>query len=303
LAASGNPDGQSVLQSFRELQVLRTPGPADKTPSAAARLAQIVSEARREPEPVRSMLLTLAAVPGAPQPTQQVSSSTALSLEIGARLAVPCLQLVAGRFPFDRRAERDAPLRDFARLFAPKGSFDEVFRQLLATRVDTSSQTWQTLSTAAGPSPADLERFRSAARIRQVFFAHGGPQAGLQLTVLPVDLDEDVDRFQLEVDGQIVRYAHGPVVPSIVKWPGPQGHARIELTPASAAGTVDYTGPWTLFRLLDHAAIREDGPPGHFRVVFDVGGKHASFDVGSDTGANPFRLRELEQFQCPISGQ
>jgi type VI secretion system protein ImpL len=88
-----------------------------------------------------------------------------------------------------------------------------------------------------------------------------------------------------------------------VKWPGPQGHAHIELTPVSDAGAADYTGPWALFRLFDHAAIQETGTPGHFRVVFDVGGRHASFEVESDTGANPFRLRELERFDCPISGR
>jgi len=243
-----------------------------------------------------------ASATGAPPPPVRTSPIT-LSRQIAARLAVPCIQLVAGHFPFDRRAVRDASFQDFSRLFAPKGTFEEVFRQLLASRVDTSSDTWRALSPGTGPNAEDLERFRSAARIRDVFFAHGGSKPGFQLTFRPLDLDPDVDRFQLEIDGQTVRYAHGPIVPTVVKWPGPQGHAHIELTPVSDAGAVDYTGPWALFRLFDHAAIQETGTPGHFRVVFDVGGRHASFDVASDTGANPFRLRELERFDCPISGR
>ena len=52
---------------------------------------------------------------------------------------------------------------------------------------------------------------------------------------------------------------------------------------------------------MDHAAIQDSGAPGRFRVVFDVGGRHASFEFESNSGANPFRLRELERFDCPIS--
>jgi type VI secretion system protein ImpL len=210
--------------------------------------------------------------------------------------------LVGGKFPFDRRADQDAPLADFARLFAPKGAFDEVFQQLLASHVDTSSDSWKALS-PAGPDVQDMEIFRSAARIRDVMFANGSPEPALQLTFRPLDLDEGIDRFELKVDGQSVRYAHGPLLPTVVKWPGPQGAARIEVSPATADPPVEYHGPWALFRLLDHAAIQETGTPGHFHVVFDLGGRRASFEVESSGGANPFRLRELERFNCPMARQ
>jgi type VI secretion system protein ImpL len=115
-------------------------------------------------------------------------------------------------------------------------------------------------------------------------------------------MDQDIDRFQLEIDGQTVRYAHGPPIPTIVKWPGPQGSARIEVTPTAEGSHVEYNGPWALFRLLDHAAVQEAGSPARFNVVFDAGGRRARFAVESDSGANPFRLRELERFDCPIPG-
>jgi type VI secretion system protein ImpL len=301
----GSPlDG--VLQSFRELQRLRTQAVSGAAPvettMAGDRLSRVIAEAKGEPEPVRSMLLALAVLPASVPANDSHASASALSRQIAARLGVACIRLVAGQFPFDRRAERDAPLENFSRLFAPKGAFDQVFGLLLASHVDTSSETWRSLA-PGGPDAQDLERFRSAARIRDVFFPRGGALPALLLTFRPMDMDQEIDRFQLEIDGQTVRYAHGPPVPTTVKWPGPQGSARIEVVPTATGARVEYNGPWALFRLLDHAAVREAGSPARFDVVFNVGGRHASFEVESDSGANPFRLRELERFDCPISGQ
>jgi type VI secretion system protein ImpL len=299
----------AAMQSFRELEALRRPvipgsTPVEMTAPVGDRLSHLITDARREPEPVRSMLLMLAVPsPRSGPPQESRVSGSSLSRQIATRLGVACIQLVAGHFPFDRGSPHDASFADFSRLFAPEGAFDEVFGRLLASRVEvSSSDTWRALA-GAGPDPQDLERFRSAARIRDVFFAHGGAQPAFQLTFKPLDMDGSIDRFQLEVDGQTVRYAHGPPIPTVVKWPGPSSVARIELTPAGADAPVQYNGPWALFRLLDHAAIREAGSPGRLQVVFDVGGRRTSFEVATDNGANPFRLRELEHFDCPIGGQ
>ena len=305
--ANGGSPLDAVLQSFRELQRLRTlaasGGAPETTSSTGDRLSRVIAEAKSAPEPVRSMLLAVAVLPASSAAANESHGSAgALSRQIAARLGVACIRLVAGQFPFDRRAERDASLASFSRLFAPKGAFDEVFGLLVASHVDTSSETWRALA-PGGADAQDLERFRSAARIRDVFFPRGGAGPALKLTFRPMDLDQDIDRFQLEIDGQTVRYAHGPQLPTIVKWPGPQGSARIEVIPATAGARVEYTGPWALFRLLDHAAIQEAGSPARFNVVFNVGGRRASFEVESDSGANPFRLRELERFDCPIPSQ
>jgi type VI secretion system protein ImpL len=307
--STGNSPLKSVLRSFAEIQTLRGAHAGGGDPSTqgevvADRLTRLVAEARTRPEPVRSMLLSLAVLPeGGPAMSARLSG-TALSKQVAAKLGLPCIQLVAGNFPFDRRAMRDAPFEDFARLFAPQGGFDGAFKQLLATRVDTSSgDNWRWLGSGSEPPAQELERFRAAARIRDVFFVQGGAHPGLRLTFRPVDMDEDIDRFQLEIDGQTVRYAHGPPEPTTIDWPGARGTARIEVSPAGNGPMPAYSGPWALFRLLDHAAVRDAGTAGHFQVIFDVGGRHATFDVSTDSGANPFRLRELERFECPIPGQ
>jgi type VI secretion system protein ImpL len=209
---------------------------------------------------------------------------------------------VAGKFPFDRRATRDASFADFARVFGPKGVFDQAFAQRFAGRVDTSSDPWRWTGPGAGPPADELERFRAAARIRDVLFARGGKGPALQLTFRPLDLDEEIDRFELEVDGQKVRYAHGPALPSVVNWPGSAGTARIEVSPLRPGAPLEFSGPWALFRLFDRAAVQETGSRGRLRVVFDVNGRKATFEVQTDAAANPFRLRELERFECPLPG-
>jgi type VI secretion system protein ImpL len=300
--ADGSSPLANVLRVFNELQAARTQaaaGAASMGTSADDTLARIAAAAKMQPEPVRSLLSALTV---GPEEFGSAGSSAGLSRQIAARLGVSCIRLVAGQFPFDRRSSRDAPLQEFANLFGPNGGFDEVFRQLLAGQVDTTSNGWRARS-AAGPSAEELERFRAAARIREVLFAPGSNSPALELTFRPMDMDPDIDRLELDINGQTIRYAHGPPLPSVVKWPGAQGHVRIAVTPATAGATEDYAGPWALFRLMDHAAMQEQGAPGHFIVVFDLGGRHASFDVSSSSGANPFRLRELERFECPLTGR
>lgn len=300
--ASGSSPMDAVMRSFTGVQSLRAPAAAGVAAAGSAeRLAHVIADAKADPEPIRSMLLSLAVLPAGSGVAESHSPAT-LSRQIAERLEVNCIRAVAGRFPFDRRSVRDASFEDFSRLFAPKGAFAEVFGQLLAAHVDTAADSWQWRG-PGGPGAAELERFRAAARIREVFFPRATSQPAFQLTFRPVDMDESIDRFQLAIDGQTVRYAHGPLEPTVVKWPGPQGSARIELTPSAGVAPVEYTGPWALFRLLDHAAVQEAGAPGHFKVVFDVGGRHAMFDVTSDAGADPFRLRELEHFDCPIAAR
>jgi type VI secretion system protein ImpL len=292
------------LQAFRDVSVLRSP--TGTIPEPAQKLAQVRNAANQQPVPIRTMLSALAVLPEEVEIAQEGKlTGRALSQRISATLGLACIRLVGGHFPFDRRAAADASLEDFSRLFAPRGAFDQTFTRLLSGRVSAGDDSWEWRGPGAAPPAQDLERFRAAALVRTAFFPHGGNQPGFKLTFRPIDLDEGIDRFQLEIDGQTVRYAHGPVVDTTVTWPGPQakGHVRIETTPAGSGAPLEFNGPWALFRLLDVAAIKAADSPGQFEVVFNLaGGRHASFHVVTDNGVNPFRLRELEHFDCPLPG-
>jgi type VI secretion system protein ImpL len=308
--ADGRRALDAALADFNELHVLRalassSAGSGDVAVTSAERLERIRADARRFPEPVRSMLLALAAAPmQAPAESATAPRASAVSTPVrqtDAQLADACGQAVPGRFPFSRESQRDIPIADFARLFAPSGVFDSVSTKLFGRQAESAPDSW-TLSEAgarAGLDDRALARLRSAARIREVFFAGRRPDATLRLTFRPHDMDETIDRFVLEVDGQSVRYAHGPPTATVITWPGPTAGARVEMTPAAEGQPgLEFSGTWALFRLLDRVPV-EAIAPGRFRVVFNVGGRRATFDVESESGANPFRMPELERFDCP----
>ena len=274
--AGGRQPLDAALADFHQLHVLHALAASGKGAEAGAAastpewLARVQTDARLYPEPVRSMLLAL-------------SSSRAASAEApagaSAKAADACGQAVPGRFPFDRGSPREIAMADFNRLFGPSGLFDDGIE--------------------GNAEDSATSRLRSAARIRDVFFAGRRTDAALRLTFRPHDMDETIDRFVLEVDGQPVRYSHGPPTPTVVTWPGPTSGARVEVTPArQGQPALEFSGTWALFRLLDRVPVEPIGP-GRFRVVFNLAGRRASFDVETESGANPFRMPELERFDCP----
>ena len=101
----------------------------------------------------------------------------------------------------------------------------------------------------------------------------------------------------------VLRYAHGPQQPTPIQWPGPRGSSqvRLQIEPkrVGAESGLVFEGPWALFRLLDRAQIDAGTQPERFNVTFRVDGRRAVFEVVASSVLNPFKMRELEQFQCP----
>ena len=61
----------------------------------------------------------------------------------------------------------------------------------------------------------------------------------------------------------------------------------------------DLTSPQN--RLLDAAQIRRTDASDRRRVIFNVGGRIAIFDLQSGSVLNPFALPALGEFSCPKS--
>ena len=111
-------------------------------------------------------------------------------------------------------------------------------------------------------------------------------------------------QLTLDIDGQIMKYAHGPQTPKPVTWPGSRGsqQVRVQLTPqlAGVNGLVG-DGPWALHRLFDKAQIRQGNAPEKFFAAFSIEGRKIELEVTANSVYNPFRLPELMEFQCPSS--
>jgi type VI secretion system protein ImpL len=256
--------------------------------------------AARSPEPLRGMLDNLSATSAH---VSQTLVRENLGREVKSAVGEFCQQAVAGRYPLDRSAARDATQADFALLFGPGGKIDSLMQQRLAPYVDTTTRPWRfrpVEGTPLGTDTGTLPQFQRAQAIKETFFPNGNVPS-LKLEFKPIEMDASMQQFILDVDGQVVRYAHGPQIPTSVSWPGPRGsqEVHVEVTPQVGTSGMTFSGPWALFRLFDRVAIEPAGTPERFRATFDVDGRKATFEVTASSVRNPFRLRELGEFSCP----
>jgi type VI secretion system protein ImpL len=275
---------------------------AGNTPPPSELANKIKAEASRMPEPVRSVMLPLSSS-GMVHTTTKIRA--ALNQAMRASVSEFCDKAIAGRYPFVRNSPRDVTQEDFTRLFSAGGIIDDFFQKNLAQYVNTSTRPWSNRDLGAGTlgaSTTTLMQFQRAQTIREVFF-HGGQAGAMRLEFRPLTLDATVTQFMLDVDGQLVKYSHGPQVPTQVQWPGPRGttQVRIEMSPPAAAGASGevYEGAWALFRMFDKVQIEPTDQPEKFISTFNIVGRKAQFTVFASSVRNPFRLPELEQFQCP----
>jgi type VI secretion system protein ImpL len=264
---------------------------------------RIRADAARLPEPVRGMLTSLTAT-GANQALSETRSN--LSQQLAATVGDFCQRAIGGRYPFTPGSGLDVTPDDFARLFAAGGLLDEFFQKHLAQHVDTGARPWRFRrqgDASMGDASAALAQFQRADEIRRVFFAGGAKTPAFRFELRPAEMDPGILQFSLDVDGQVLRYAHGPVVPMNVAWPGTRGSGqiRIQLSPAPASGAsgLVFDGPWALFRMFDRGRIERGPQPERFRVSFDFDGRRVALDVNAGSVQNPFGLRELQAFQCP----
>ncbi len=287
-------------------QVAASPNAAQALLGAAASnnggslSAQLDTLGKSMPGPVQSMVKTVTqssssvTTSGAKQQIQDAWASSVLPL---------CKAALTDRYPLYKTGSADAPMDDFTKLMAPGGLIAAFFDQYLKPFVDTTQKPWKfngAADTQLGLSPNTLQQFQLASEIRDALFT-SGPTVALKFEVTPTVLDPGVGQVTLDADGQDLSYAHGPVLPSHMVWPGPGGRNQVRLTftpvsGASAAVTKD--GPWALFRLLD------TGKPSSTQTdrvtyTFTGAGGSASFLFVAGSVINAFTLPALHEFRCP----
>ncbi|MFV0492495.1 MAG: type VI secretion system membrane subunit TssM [Pseudorhodobacter sp.] len=218
-----------------------------------------------------------------------------------------CNQALDGRYPFNRRSSNEVGMQDFARVFAPGGLLEAFFNENLQRFVDTTSRpwTWKKVNEVdLGISQEVLTQFENAALIRAAFFPTGSaPSVNFQIT--PEALDPKAQAVKLEIDGTSIEFNHrmGQPAPVAVVWPGAAGFGRIVFEPPAQGveNQLRRDGPWGWFRLLDAAEVRNTNVSDRKRVIFNIGGRIAIFQMQSGSSINPFALPALGKFSCPKS--
>jgi type VI secretion system protein ImpL len=297
----GKAPVEGMVERLKEVQLhlmaVKSAVDAKQAPPASALPNQMRAEAANSPEPVRGLLEALGSAAGK---IALIQLRESLSREVRAQIGDFCQQAVGGRYPFDSSSVRDVTPADFAALFGPGGRFEQMMTRL-APYVDTSTRPWRFLpvdGTPLGTDSGTLPQFQRAQIIREAFFA-AGPVPGIRMTMKPLEMDTQLREFLLDVDGQLVKYDHGPQIPVEVKWPGPRNTNVVRVTTQPVGPGLVNDGAWALFRLFERVSIVPGSAPEKFKAVFDVGGRKATFDVTTSSVRNALRLPELRSFQCP----
>ena len=217
-----------------------------------------------------------------------------------------CQTAFAGRYPFDRSSQQDAPLADFSKFFSPNGIMDQFFQAHLRDFVDTSRRNGgRSLRKAHPPfSQAAIHEFQLAAKIRDAFFSAGGATPMVQFDLKPLELDANADSVHLVIEGQEIVYRHGAEQVTRIQWPGQAAGtgARIVFEkPDKSQAVLSKEGPWAMFRLFDKSSLQLSSGRDQFNLAFQVEGLGARFELRAISVNNPFSLGDALNFRCPES--
>ncbi|MHC2219997.1 type VI secretion system membrane subunit TssM [Rhizobium leguminosarum] len=259
----------------------------------------LLQQARKLPAPVDTWMAGLAADVGS---LAVKSARSRISDAWAAEGAGFCSNVVADRYPFDRKSPRDVAMSDFIRLFGPEGLFKTFFKEKLEAFVDTSASPWGwkgTFGAASIPSAA-IAQFENADKINRAFFPAGSENPSISINVKPVSLTEAASAVMLEIEGERVVYFHGPIQSKSITWPSTDASnvSRLAFQPGGWQQALTENGDWSPFRLFDDADLAIQGDD-LFRAKFQQNGQAAEFDVQFGSVLNPFRLEALGAFSCP----
>jgi len=141
----------------------------------------------------------------------------------------------------------------------------------------------------------------AARRIREAFFDNRGA-LGLQFTVEPLALSTDQLNSVLNVDGQLVSYAHGPHMATGLIWPNAlRDGVESKVTLVGTTGNtraLRFQGPWAWFRLLSQAQLNGT-TAGSVDVSFKAGEGSVRYRITADKPVNPFTQRIFTGFALP----
>ncbi|MEX5497360.1 type VI secretion system membrane subunit TssM [Pseudomonas syringae] len=210
------------------------------------------------------------------------------------------------RYPFYAHSSSDVALNDFREFFGSQGIADRFFDNYLKPFVNGDPGRYKLRSIDGYSLPmsrAYLDQMASVHRIRKSFFAHRTQEPQVQFTLEPYTLDPGVRRAEFRLGEQSLEYRHGPIVPTLFKWPADAEEGRTSLVMEGMVGRPlgieKSNGPWALFRLLDLMQTEPLKGRDVLLLKADVGGMRANYLLSSQRAPNPFDMSALRHFRMP----
>ncbi|QJT81186.1 type VI secretion system membrane subunit TssM [Kosakonia sp. MUSA4] len=292
---------KQVDELYRYLTAVQDAANSGMPPPGGEAISRLQASAGRLPGGLQTMFSNMAV--GASSDTQRRDLENVrkrISVEVGSF----CRQAIAGRYPLVRSASSEVTPDDLARMFAPgTGLMDTFFRDNLTNKVDTTQSTWRFMPGIDGKtlpgSEGVLVPFQQAQSVRDAFFANGSTTPSFRTTVRTVRMDNTILTMTLDVDGQILRYSHGPQAVQIVNWPGSGGTNQVRMQLGLASGTTATlvtNGAWALNRFFDKARVSPGSSSLSRQATFTVDGHQVTLEFAPNSIRNPF---QLPRFACP----
>lgn len=292
---------KQVDELYRYLTAVQDAANSGMPPPGGEAISRLQASAGRLPGGLQSMFSNMAV--GASSDTQRRELDNVrkrISVEVGSF----CRQAIAGRYPLVRSASADVTPDDLARMFAPgTGLMDSFFRDNLTNKVDTTQSPWRFTPGIDGKtlpgSEGLLAPFQQAQSIRDAFFANGSTTPSFRTTVHTVQMDNAILNLTLDVDGQILRYSHGPQAVQVINWPGPGGTNQVRMQLGLTNGTTSTlvsNGAWALNRFVDKARVSPGSSSLARQATFSVDGHQVTLEFIPGSIRNPF---QLPRFACP----
>lgn len=213
-----------------------------------------------------------------------------------------CRNTLQGRYPFADNSE-EVSLRDFERFFAAGGVLDDYFQKELADKVDTAAKPWRYRGDINTRDSEPLDVFEQAEAIRSAFFRNGGRTLGIDFTVAIPYLAPSVTQLNLNFDGSVMSYSHGPVTPKRFHWPGARAESVVNMSTKprilSQENGLTLAGPWALMRWLDTVNDIATSPSGQPVLLFNLHQRPIKIEVTGLTWNDELIVDLLKNFTCP----
>ena len=207
---------------------------------------------------------------------------------------------LASTYPFDPASRQDASLEDFEAFFGPQGRLRQFDDQYLRPFIEDSGRSGSGIGRSLLHASLQ-QQLQAAQRIREAFF-NGSGGMGLQFNVQPLALSSLDRNSVLNVDGQLVGYAHGPSAPSGLIWPNTlRDGVESKLTLVDSAGrtrSLRFAGQWSWFRLLSQAQLN-GATANSVDLSFLLGESKVRYRIVADKAVNPFTQRLFKDFALP----
>jgi len=212
---------------------------------------------------------------------------------------------IQNRYPFNPTAIVDVDLGSFTDFFGNPGQLTHFYQTYLKPFVKDSEDNWTYVNVDNQQIPfgnAILEQIQHGILLQRAFFPNGDNKLYVAFSLQPLELDEKMKGFTLNINGQEIRYEkNASVSPRTLSWPGNNKMHGTYLNFVSSRNQLtsrSYQGNWGWFKLVNTATVEVHSPK-EMLLHFNVSGRTAKYLLFTQGKVNPFLPITLTRFVLP----